>query len=135
LAGVGLSQIEKIKKKIRALKDVYHFYRNALNDLDYIKLIEVNIQQGELPLWIEAICIERDKVINLLKSKNIQTKPFFPPLNKLPYLSNRKRFKYSKFYADYGLTLPSGPDQSIEDLKYVIRILKEIGRNICFNVN
>ena len=130
LAGIGLSQIEKVKEKIQAHKNIYNFYKKELQNLDYIKIINVDTTKGELPLWVEAVCARREKVIALLRSKRIQAKPFYPPLNESAYLNNRRVFKYSKIYANYGIVLPSGPDQSREDLRYIVRILKEVNFNI-----
>jgi len=130
LAAIGLSQTQKAKKKSKSLKNIYRFYKRELRDLDYIKLIEVNLKQGELPLWVETVCAEREKVIALLQAKNIQTKSFFPSCCEYPYLKSKGDCRNSKFYAKYGLILPSGPDQKIEDLVAVVKALKDISKDI-----
>jgi len=130
LAAIALSQIEKAEERIQVHKNIYNFYKKELRNLDYMKIIDVDIAGGELPLWVEALCVKRDKIVALLRSKNIQAKPFYPPLNESAYLNNKRALKNSKIYANHGIVLPSGPDQSREDLEYVVRVLKEISFNI-----
>lgn len=130
LASIGLSQIEKADEKIKALKDIYNFYKDGLHDLDYIKMIDVRIEEGELPLWVEVLCIEREKVILLLRKRNIIAKPFDHALCDLLSTHKGKQYKQSELYAKLGLILPSGPDQSKDDLRYVVDSLKEIGNKI-----
>jgi len=130
LAAIGLIQIRKIKEKMNALRNVYLFYKRELERLDYIKIIDVNISEGELPLWVEALCAERDMVISKLKQKRIQAKPFDPAISDLFQLDKSKEFKNSTIYTQYGLILPSGPGHSKEDLICVVEALKSISRYI-----
>ncbi len=126
LAGIGLTQIRKLGKKIETQKYNYKFYRNTLKKLKHIKMIDVNIEKGEIPLWIEVYSKKRQQLISLLANQGIQAKPFYPNLNKLSYLNSNGNFKYSEFYSSYGLTLPSGHGQSRQDLKRVVKALEEI---------
>jgi dTDP-4-amino-4,6-dideoxygalactose transaminase len=130
LAAIGLSQIETLEDKIRAHNNIYNFYKKELNNLGYIKLLDVRTKKGELPLWIEALCIERNKVISLLRDKNIQAKPFDPVLSEFPYLRDKGDFKYSRLYAYHGLILPGGLGQREEDLRYIVKALKDIREEI-----
>lgn len=89
-------------------------------------MIDVRMKEGELPLWVEALCVTRARVISLLKSKNIQAKPFDPALCDLLPVNEKRRYAHSEPYAQSGLILPSGPDQSMDDIRYVIQTLKDI---------
>ncbi len=79
-------------------------------------MMDVNVEAGEIPLWGEVLCVQREKLIRLLKKHNIQAKPFSPNLSDVPYLNSKKKFKNSQIFADNGLILPSGSGQSKEDL-------------------
>ncbi|MCF7916164.1 MAG: DegT/DnrJ/EryC1/StrS family aminotransferase [Candidatus Omnitrophica bacterium] len=126
LASVGLVQTQKIKEKIKFQKNIYAFYKQALKDLNYIKIIKVDIEKGELPLWMEVVCKKRDKLIDLLKTMHIQAKPFYPALSSLSYLKNKESLDNSKFYASCGLILPSGDGQSRKNLEKVVKALRSI---------
>ncbi len=130
LAAVGLSQIEKIKEKVKYHKDIYNLYKFGLKDLNHIKMINVNIEKGELPLWVEVTCSERERVIDLLKEKNIEAKPFDSSLCDLFYPNNKKIFKHSRFYTNNGFILPSGSGQSKKNIRQVIKTLRNIDANI-----
>lgn len=91
-----------------------------------MKLIAVDIKNGEIPLWIEVVCSERDKVVRLLKERNIQAKPFDPALSDLFRKRKKDNFKFSRLYARSGLILASGPAQTKKDITYVVQALKEI---------
>ena len=124
-ASIGLTQIKKIKEKINTNLSIYNFYKAELEGLEYIKMMDVNVEAGEIPLWGEVLCVQREKLIRLLKKHNIQAKPFSPNLSDVPYLNSKKKFKNSQIFADNGLILPSGSGQSKEDLHKVVRVLKE----------
>jgi dTDP-4-amino-4,6-dideoxygalactose transaminase len=126
LASVGLVQVRKIKAKIESQKRMYSFYKQALKEFGYIRMIKVDMENGELPLWIEVVCDGRKKLINLLEERGVQAKPFYPALSKLPYLYERKPFCNAEFYASCGLILPSGDGQSPKNLERTVEALNDI---------
>ena len=134
LASLGLSQLERIKKKIISLKNVYSYYNKELSGLDFIKIIDVDVKNGELPLWVEALCSEREKLIRLLNRKKIEALPMSPSICEIPHLRIRRDFKYSKIYSRHGLILPCGPDQTSQDLRLVTRVIKSIKDKIKTNM-
>ena len=124
LAAIGLSQLERIEGNVAALKNVYDYYNKALDELEFIKIIDVDVKRGELPLWTEVLCVERDKLVELLRRKKIQALPLSPSICEIRHLKTQNDFKYSKIYSKYGLILPCGPDQRSRDLKSTIRAIK-----------
>jgi perosamine synthetase len=130
LASIGLSQIGRIKEKIKTLKNIYNLYKDGLRGLDYIKMIDVRVEEGELPLWIEGLCVKRQKLIALLKERRILAKPFDRVVCDLLSTGKSRQYKQSVAYANSGLILPSGPDQSREDLGYVIDSLRSLKSRI-----
>jgi dTDP-4-amino-4,6-dideoxygalactose transaminase len=130
MAAIGLAQLKGLKKRISVHNEIYRFYEKELSSLGYIKMLEVDQEKGELPLWVEALCLQRDKLICLLKDKGIEAKPFDPALSDLLGCKDGNSFKCSRRYAKYGLILPSGPGQSKKDLGYTIKVLRDIGRKV-----
>ena len=126
LAGVGLAQLQRLPEKIEAVKGVYHFYRRQLGDLHYLKMIDMRLGEGELPLWGQALCAERDKVIGLLQERGIQTRPFHPCLADSKHLDASGDFPHARSCAAYGLILPSGTDQPLERLQRTVKALHDI---------
>lgn len=126
MAAIGLAQLRGLKDRIAAHNEIYKFYEKELNSLGYIKILKVDQEKGEFPLWIEALCGQRERVICMLKDKGIKAKPFDPVVSDLLGCKDKKSFKYSRLYAEYGLTLPSGPGQRKEDLNHTVKVLRNI---------
>ena len=56
LAGAGLAQFDRLPKKVAAVKRIYTGYRERLAGLHYLKMLPVNIEAGEVPLWSQVVC-------------------------------------------------------------------------------
>jgi len=125
LASMGLSQIKKIKKQAKSVKEVYAFYKRSLEKLKSVEMIDVDVSGGGIPLWTEILCRNRKKVIETLRKNHIEAKAYDRTIADLLGLS-RKKFKNAEFYAKHGLILPSGPDQLRDDLKRVADVLKSM---------
>lgn len=123
-ASIALTQLKFIKSKIRKLKRIYNIYDSRLNNTKIRLIKNSNL---EIPLYIEAICKTRDDLFEYLKINNIETRKFYPPINEANYLKfiKIKKLSNSKYFHSYGIYLPSGPDQQINDINYVIKILNE----------
>ena len=126
-ASVGLVQLERVKKRIDNLKLVYEKYRSGLSEIDFLKLIPVNIEQGEIPLYIEVLTEEREKLMKYLISHNIETRPFYPDLDSAVHIKCRDEFPNAALFGKKGLVLPCGPDQPLENVEYVLDKLKIYG--------
>lgn len=125
-SSLGLPQLTKIKNRIYRLKEIYKLYRSALENIDFIDLVPVNIKNAEVPLYVEILCDKRDDLIKYLAEKGIQTRPFYPNLDSAEYLCiDNLKFINSEKFAKNGLFLPGGPDQSITDVKKVVSALNE----------
>ncbi len=127
LASMGIVQLSQVKEKILHIKKVYARYYEAIKSLPYLKMIEVNVSHGELPLYVEILCKERQKLIKFLNSKDIYPRPALPNLDTVPYLANKEIFPNSIIFAEQGLFLPCGSAQPIENVDYVIKVLNDFG--------
>lgn len=79
-----------------------------------------------MPLYIEVLCKDREKLMSFLESKNIQCKSFYPNLNRAAYLNLNTNdvFPHSDVFEKEGLTLPCGPDQPLENIEITIENIK-----------
>jgi dTDP-4-amino-4,6-dideoxygalactose transaminase len=124
LAAIGITQLSKLKKNITKVNKIYNEYENGIKEIKDLKIIKVNVKNGEVPVYIEIIARDRDKLIAYMESKNIYCRPFYPNIDKAKYLKNKEKFIESKIYEEQGLYLPSGPGQDIENIKIVINNLR-----------
>jgi dTDP-4-amino-4,6-dideoxygalactose transaminase len=129
-AAIGLAQLERLESKVDGVRSVYRYYRERLAGLPFIRMLEVDEDAGELPLWAEVECVERERVVQALADRRIEAKPFHPCLADSPHLGVRGEFPNAERIASRGLVLPSGPDQREVDLERTVAALRGLAPTI-----
>lgn len=119
-AALGLAQLETLDQKKVALQQIYKAYEQGLQKSNLVRLIPVNLNAGELPIYIEVLCPEREALVNYLASQNIQVKVFYPNLNRANYLACDANFPAADKFESQGITLPCGPAQSLDNIEKVV---------------
>jgi dTDP-4-amino-4,6-dideoxygalactose transaminase len=130
MAAVGHAQLDRLEAKTHAVRRLYERYRDAVAPLACLRMLEVRTETGELPLWSQVVCAERDRVCALLAAQGIQSRPFNPPLSASPHITDGGTYPNAEFFARHVLTLPSGPDQGEENIERVLAVLKHIGATL-----
>jgi perosamine synthetase len=128
LASIGLEQLKQLPNRIDQVKKIYQMYRNSLLGFNKIKLIPVNVEDGEIPIYVEALCKNREELSQFLNRHDIQCRPFYPNLNTAKHFKNSEHFPNSLSYQSYGIYLPSGPEQPINNITRVINLLEQYER-------
>ena len=77
LSSIGIEQLKRLETRIKYVISIYEKYRIALAGLNYLKLIPVEVQKGEIPIYIEVLCPERKALVAFLASYGIETRPFY----------------------------------------------------------
>ena len=124
-AAIGLNQLSFVEQRVKKLKKIYQIYEIGLTKFSFLKLIPVSIFKGEIPLYIEILTQERQKLVKFLASHSIQTRPFYPSLDDAKYLQNTGSFPNAKTFGTQGLVLPCGPDQPLENIDRVLDVLNQ----------
>ena len=108
-ASIGMAQLESLSERIIRLKEIYKFYYEALSQNDQLLPIAVDIEMGEVPLYNEYLCNDRNKFINYLEENGIQCRPFYPDLDRATYLSDQQcHYINSRKVEKEGVYLPGG---------------------------
>ena len=126
-ASLGLIQLGIVKERISNLIDIYKMYQDTLKGMDWIKLIPVHVENGEIPLYVEVMVEEREKLMEYLESKKIQSRAIYPDLDSAKHLDCHEVFPNAQLFGKQGLVLPCGPDQSIENIDRVLIELERYG--------
>jgi len=113
-----------LDERINRVKALYERYEQAMPDLPFLKFLPVDIGAGGVPVYVEVLCKDRDRLIDFLEDQGIQSRPFYPDLNLAEYFHNDGGFPNSVRYGMDGLILPSGPDQPLENVDRVVEVLK-----------
>ena len=127
LASIGLAQLPRLEARIQHVRAIYRRYEPALEALPFLSLIPVDLEAGAVPIYIEVLVPRREELIAHLATRGIQTRPFYPDLDKAAYMENPGTFPRSEVFGSQGLFLPSGPDQPLESVDRVIEALRAFG--------
>jgi perosamine synthetase len=128
-AAVINSQFNRLPETIAKKKAIYEYYRDHLNsDLIWQKVP----QGGESCWWMVSIRHWEDKwyqkASQYLTQHGVETRPIFPPIHKMPAmpLHNELTFPNAELLVDSGITLPSGPQLTLEQLQTITRVVNAI---------
>jgi dTDP-4-amino-4,6-dideoxygalactose transaminase len=123
LAAMALAQLSRVDEKVRRVREIYAAYAEALRELPDFELLPVDVAGGELPIYVEALSPRRTELAKFLQAAGVQTRIFPSDLAAAPYLAPPSGMATSKFAAQ-GIVLPCGPDQPLENVAYVIEVLR-----------
>jgi dTDP-4-amino-4,6-dideoxygalactose transaminase len=124
-ASIAIAQLERVEQRSSHIKAVYSIYEKELKQFSFLKLIPVAVSSGEIPIYVEVLCRERERLVTFLASKNIQVRPFYPDLNSALHLNAAGDFPHSRVFGECGLVLPCGPSQPLENIDRVIESLRQ----------
>jgi len=122
LASFGLVQLARVKERVAHLKKVYGRYAEGLKNSSFLKVIPINVSEGEIPLYAEVLCPNRQELIKYLLSEGIQVRPVPPSLDISGYLGKQDDMPNSLTFSQQGMYLPCGPVQPLENVERVIEM-------------
>ncbi len=130
-AALGLAQLEQLEGFIKAKKDNYNLYKQAIQEIIGLKILD--FKAGIRPnYWFYALYVEpeytlnRDEIIKYLESKQIQARPIWGLISdQKPYKrSQRYNIEKAKKYLETVVNIPCSSNLTREDVEYVIACLK-----------
>lgn len=119
-AAIGLAQMEDIDTIVSRKKEIAEFYRTNLSN--NIGKIVPKVKSTEwMPLMTLPSTINYLKFSSLLRNKLIDTRPAFTPIHLMSGFNVIKRGSLTNSETIYnkGFNLPSYPDLTNEQLKYI----------------
>ena len=124
LASIGIEQLKRIDKAILNSKKIYKKYSDGIKNNSF-SLIKVDVENGEVPVYVEFLVNNRDMLIKKLFDNDIETRPFYPSIHEAEYISSEElNFTNSLNFSYKGIYLPSGPDQSFDDIDLCIETIQ-----------
>ena len=132
-----MSQLENLESKVTKKRKIFHWYKQGLKDIS----VSMNIERPNEynSYWMTNIVFDKKYKINIkslikfLKKKNIETRPFFPPLSKMRILKKKGiNNKNSIFLHNNSINLPSS---LILNKKQIFFVCNEIKAYLNKNCN
>jgi len=132
-AALALSQFRKIQQRRERLIEQKKLYEKELKGINKIEIPVTKYENGEIPLYVDAIVEERNKLIVCLESNYIFGIKCLPPLHRNPPYQNQgsdKMFPNSCSVSDNCLWLHNCFNISKQDIeKTCEKIRKFYGKN------
>ena len=129
-ASLGLSQINELKWRVNKLIKIYKFYKKNIIENKNFKIINFKINEGELPLWTDVWCNDRNQLFKFLEKNNVICRYYWKPLNtNKPYFSSFKNLDNSKKLQKKLMWLPSSLDITIKEQKKVCNLINSFYLN------
>lgn len=132
-AAVGLAQLERIDQRLEERRRIAQWYERHLAPLEDRVVLPRQQSWARHAFWLYSIVlgdtapVERDEVMTRLEERGIETRPVFYPLHVLPpYEESRVRLPVAEQIANRGISLPTHPLLTEEDICYVAGALGEI---------
>jgi dTDP-4-amino-4,6-dideoxygalactose transaminase len=125
-SAMGLAQLGRAEQKVEHVLRVYHRYLDGLANLPHVRVLQVDVDKGEVPLWTEVICRDRAKVAAALLKEGIEIHLGHRSLSRSPQLKASGEFPNSQFYDRNLARLPCGPGQPLKNVDRVIEIIRSL---------
>ncbi|WP_438296684.1 DegT/DnrJ/EryC1/StrS family aminotransferase [Sporosarcina sp. FA15] len=137
LAGVGRAQLEVLDERVKARRDVFDRYVEALGGIEGVHFMP-ELEGTYSNRWLTALTLDPDKVsikpyalMDALEAENIEGRPVWKPLHLQPLFEECRFYPHaeddvvSERLFSEGLCLPSGSNMTVEEQERVISLLKE----------
>ena len=135
-AAIGIAQLKKIDEFIKRKRQIAQKYSKELEDLKIEGLITLHPEMpwAKSVYWMYSILLEdnfrikREKLMQLLEEKGIETRPFFYPIHIMPPYNacNSNINNIAKSISLKGINLPSSSALKDSELDYIIESCKSI---------
>lgn len=130
-AALGCAQLSRVDYFMKRRKEIFEQYNAYLKDNSMIKLNRT-YPWATNSYWL--ICAEfqnfneekRTKLMKELRTKNIDSRPYFYPMSDMPYLPNVSNTPISHKIYQKGINLPTYTDISDEQIKWICDNLNTI---------
>ena len=132
---LGVEQLKKLEQFILKRRALAQHYSDLLKDVpEVITPTEKSYTRHSYhlyPLLLNTNKVSRDEFIAKLKEQNIGTSVHFIPLHLHPFYQKKYNFSKGDFPAaewlfEREVSLPMYPGMSLQDVEYVVNVIREI---------
>lgn len=134
-AAIGLAQIERVGELVARKRAIAKHYREALH---LPQLTHAAEREGTVHAqWMSSFLLPesasetgRDSFMSALAKRDIETRPFFPSLSKLPIFQSSQKTPVSESLSVRGVNLPSATTLTDEQLDVVCQAVRDALKEI-----
>lgn len=120
-AAIGICQLKKYKKLIRAKLSIVRQYDEAFSNIDGLRIIPTDYEQTAIFMYVIRILKNREGFIRALNSKGISTGIHYLPCHQFTFYRNRKiKLPITEMLSKQVVTLPLFSEMNQRDVGRVI---------------
>lgn len=141
-AALGIEQVKKLKGFLQKRKENYEELSKGLKDIDKIKQFKSSHVEYKSSYYCLSILLDepssrkRFEIVGYLNQNGIGTSVYYPKAvphmnyykNKYGYSENN--FLVASWISRSSISLPVGPHLNVEDMKYIVTVLKKALRKV-----
>ncbi len=132
-AAIGVGQLDVLTKRVARKREIFNFYKNELSMIKEITFLE-ELEPSFSNYWLTTILLYKNSTIDReqlrlhLEKDNIESRPLWKPMHLQPVFKDCKSYVngVSEDLFNRGLCLPSGTAMTTEDLKIIVKKVKEL---------
>jgi len=123
-AALGLGQLERVESLIKRKRRIFEWYYKKLGSIEGLSM-NTEKPWSRNVYWMSSIVIDRklsitrDEFMKELKSRMIDTRPFFFPFSMLPMYKTNVDNPVAYHVGLKGVNLPSGVNLTKEEVDYI----------------
>jgi len=123
-ASLGCAQVQRIKKIVKIKRNIAKQYLNFFENNEFVRFVKEPTYAYSNYGYPNIILkkpnkSKRDKLVNFLSSKNIQSRQMFPLMSDMPMFKKKYKNPNSRLVSENAVTLPSAPGMTPSDIKRV----------------
>ena len=133
-AGIGRGQMFVLDEHVARRRAIHALYTEGFKEVAGISVLQNPSADFDSNFWLTTILVEpkqagktRETVRLALEADNIESRPLWKPMHLQPVYADAPFYGdgTSERLFDTGLCLPSGPTLTDEDIKRVLKVIKE----------
>ena len=131
-AALGLGQLERVDELIEMKRRLFSWYQEGLDGVPFITMNK-EVKGARSIYWMSSLFLDesapvsRDELINLLKNKNVDTRPVFPAISQYPIWPQQQQPQPTAMRVGLGaMNLPSGVCLTKDEIMYVSSQIRQI---------
>jgi perosamine synthetase len=127
-AAIGVAQLEKVDRIIESKRSNARLYNSLLSDIEGITLPPEE-KWAKNVYWMYSILIEkgfkcsRDELMESMKEKGIETRPFFYPVHTMPPYYVGEKYPVAESLSAKGINLPSAVNLTEGEIRHVAGVI------------
>ncbi|WP_458095439.1 DegT/DnrJ/EryC1/StrS family aminotransferase [Roseomonas sp. WA12] len=126
-AAIGLAQTERLPQILAAKRRLARFYKDAMAELPVT--FQVPVEGVESADWLVSLLLpegtDRDRLMAEMQAAGVETRPVFFPAHHMPMYREDTRYPIAEDIAARGISLPSFPALTDDELGRVVEALTD----------